>query len=279
MSSLRTRLATMATMSVLLAATLAAAPVAAASNDRHHDRDLTCRAGAIAPGTYNSIVVAGDCAIPTGLVTVRGNVVLLARSSLWTEQGIAQLQVRGNLLVGHGAVLSLGCNITECLAPGVLSVSKAAAVTAAPTASTFERSALVGGDIRADDAAAVFAVFATVAGDIKIDDGGVGPRACAAGGVVKTRGGLQIESVLVLFYTIADGSVRVTHTRACLLFVAFTMVGVDLVETGNWAVGNGNALVGNLIGRDLLCRRNTPAPIAQMNTVGRHSVGQCAIGG
>jgi hypothetical protein len=68
-----------------------------------------CGGGGIAGGYYASIVVTGDCTMPMGTVTVRGNVTIAPGAGLNVVTH-ATLTVFGNVIVEDGGVLALGCS-------------------------------------------------------------------------------------------------------------------------------------------------------------------------
>jgi hypothetical protein len=85
---------------------------------------LTCSGtptgpGSIAPGTYSSLRVVGFClGPPTGNVVVIGDVTVAKGAALAANypalapgapEGDANWLIRGNVRVGHGATLLLGC--------------------------------------------------------------------------------------------------------------------------------------------------------------------------
>jgi hypothetical protein len=68
-----------------------------------------CSGGAIPAGAYASITITGICTMPIGQVTVAGNVTIQPGAGL-NAVTRATLTVRGNLSVGEGGVLGLGCS-------------------------------------------------------------------------------------------------------------------------------------------------------------------------
>jgi hypothetical protein len=68
-----------------------------------------CAGGSVATGTYSSLTISGICAIDNGNVTVLGNLTLGPNAGLNAALGGFDLHVGGNLLVGSGAILVLGC--------------------------------------------------------------------------------------------------------------------------------------------------------------------------
>lgn len=82
--------------------------------------NYTCPAGSIPPGTYGSILVTGICYMPAGNITVQGNVTVAPGALLdvvtpgdpTTGPPVvpATVSIGGNVIVGKGAVLLLGCS-------------------------------------------------------------------------------------------------------------------------------------------------------------------------
>ena len=81
-----------------------------------------CTGGNVPPGTYNSMIITGVCYMPAGTVSIRGNLYILPGDLL---DGAATpgdptnnpnpilpatVLVGGNVYVGSGAVLALGCS-------------------------------------------------------------------------------------------------------------------------------------------------------------------------
>jgi hypothetical protein len=108
----------------LLSSLLVGSATANASPSSAHG-DYTCSGGTlqplnpsiIQPGTYRSITVTGNCLIPGGTVTVRGNVTVQKNAVLVVNlpggptmpEDDATLNVGGSAFVGQGATLILGC--------------------------------------------------------------------------------------------------------------------------------------------------------------------------
>lgn len=70
----------------------------------------TCNSGPIAAGTYSTLAIAGNCSIPTGTVVVQGNLTILPGASLDVSSQQATLVVYGNVTIGNGATFILGCS-------------------------------------------------------------------------------------------------------------------------------------------------------------------------
>lgn len=116
--------------------------------------------GILASGTYHGLTVSGFCLVPDGVdVTVRGNVTITPGSTLFaiTTQS---MRVTGNITVGSGAILALGCG------PGV----GCDGVGDDPAPSTD----VVHGAIKATDALAMYLNGDTVYGNVTFRGGGWG---------------------------------------------------------------------------------------------------------
>ena len=84
----------------------------------------TCSGGNIAPGTYGSVTVTGTCYVPTGAVSIHGNLTLAPGSLLDAVSPAppaptgselpGDVYVSGNVIVGQGAALGLGCSPSIC---------------------------------------------------------------------------------------------------------------------------------------------------------------------
>jgi hypothetical protein len=80
----------------------------------------TCTGGNIPPGTYKSMLITGLCYMKAGTIVVRGNLTVGARALLDAGANpgdppskpvvTATVHVGGNVFVGKGAVLVLGCS-------------------------------------------------------------------------------------------------------------------------------------------------------------------------
>jgi hypothetical protein len=69
-----------------------------------------CTGGTIAPGTYNSLVITGICALPnSGTVTVNNGLTIASTGDLDGGK-LGTLIVNGNITVNKGATLLLGCS-------------------------------------------------------------------------------------------------------------------------------------------------------------------------
>ena len=98
-----------------LIATAAAASAAPSWTGHKYD----CTGGNVPSGTYDSILITGICYMPAGTVVVRGNLTVAPGALLDAATPgdpaanpllPATVRVNGNVRVGRGAVLVMGCS-------------------------------------------------------------------------------------------------------------------------------------------------------------------------
>jgi hypothetical protein len=228
---------------------LIGSPLAAGASGSHGG--LTCSGGSatpnfspsiIPPGSYESITVTGTCLIPGGTVDVDGKLSVEAGATLIANfpaspqgpEGDAILKVGGNVSVGQGATLLMGC------AP-----SFGCAVT------TPDR---VGGNLRADGALGVVLHAVTIGGNLTIRGGGGQDYRCTGQGGFAAFGS-------PVFSTLDDGNVggnlSVSGYQSCWLGIARDKVGGNVRFSDN-ALGDPDAIeiLSNTIDGNLSCRGN-----------------------
>jgi len=276
-------------LGVQLAASMAAGADTRARHGHGPSSAYTCTGGTIPAGTYRSITVTGVCSTPAGDVTISRDL-LVAPSALLDSVSPgdpttgapvvpATLHVGGDVVVGRGAVLLLGCS------PQI--------ACANPPSVTFDT---IGGDLTAIGAQAVVLHSVEVRGDVTILGGGGGPAAdtCAA-----QLPGAPTNTALApwsldpgLYYTpvysdVEDasigGSLTVAGLDSCWLGTLRDEVGHDAWIARNH-MGDHDAMeVGsNLVGGSLGCWSNSPAVQfgdggAAPSIVGHRATGQCSF--
>src|SRR5689334_17517619 len=116
-------------------------------------KPTTCSGGTIAAGTYDGLVVSGNCTFANGAaITINGNLTV-ADGAILNDHGggpATTVHVTGNAIVGRGGVLGLGT-----YAPG-------------PTHTV----AVVDGNVIANGAASLYLSRATVHGNVVVNGGG-----------------------------------------------------------------------------------------------------------
>lgn len=243
--------------------------------------NYTCKGGPIPPGTYQSIVVSGVCSTPLGNVTVKRNVTVEPGALL--DNGTpgdpaksptvaAQLYVGGDVRVGKGAVLILGCSPNS---------SCSGSKTAPPGIS----SATIKGSVTANQPLGVVVHSSSIGGDFTVTGGGGGTGVCAPPapapwskdpGLTGLPPYTDVEDVSIGGnYTIAGmsscwlGSLR-NQIQGNATFIGNQMGDPDAMEIGN-----------NLISRNLTCYNNSPAPQfgdgASSDLVAGRAKGQCGF--
>jgi hypothetical protein len=254
-----------------------------------------CTGGNVPPGTYRSVTISGVCTMSNGNVVVKGN--LTVKPGALLDNGApgdpttaptvaAQLYVGGNVWVGKGAVLILGCSPnsscggnstgTPPTGPGISSATIRGSVTAIGAQGVVVHSSSIGGN------------FTDIGGG-----GGAAAQSCAAQDPSQPTNtalepwsldpALDFTPVFTDFedstiggsYTIASvsscwlGSLR-NEIRGDATFVGNQMGDPDAMEIGN-----------NLINHDLICFKNNPAPQfgdgASSDLVGGRAKGQCSF--
>jgi hypothetical protein len=187
-----------------------------------------CSGGAIANGVYASLEISGACSIPDGGdVAVNGGLTLDPGSSL-DQLSVSKVRINGNVVVGQGAVLGLGCTVIgmDCAANSVDRVG--GNITAVNAETMYLDGVSVGGNVTSTGGGGLYDTFAfkdnTVKGNVTITG---------------WNGGGWIGMIRNVVY----GTVTYTNNT-----------GGDYGSDPNDA----NEVVHNTVGRDLICSGNTP---------------------
>lgn len=250
---------------LLLAAMLPGATVASAASP------YTCTGGAIPPGTYSSLTVAGTCAIPSGMVTVLGDVTVMPGASLNAavddaSAGIpsGDLVVSGDMFVGQNAILLLGC------APSLECTS--------PTQSK------IAGSLRADRPLAMILHGNAIGGHVSVTGGG-GGLSCDPNAAVS--GALGLPPVLPAYSTFEGnkitGGVSVSQMESCWFgFIRNEVSGAVSFQNNKMLDPDAMEFVTNDIRGSLKCSGNSPAPQVgdsggAPNEVTGAKLGQCKM--
>lgn len=223
--------------------------------------------GSAVSGTYNgNLTITGNAYVASGAtLTVRGNLTIAPGACL-DAFSLGTVIVGGNVLVGSGAILALGCS------PGALGPPLDQAPCDGQTTSD-----VVGGSIVANQPLTMYLTADTIRGNV-ISNGGGGPNALTTSYPIKENsigGNLIVQGWQGAWF----GALR-NHVRGNAIFEnnsAFipgvTGQGPDSTEIAT------NTVSGNLI-----CLGNSPA--AQIgdsggspNTVTGHKIGECAAPG
>ncbi len=284
--------------SLLLFGVLAASGTASASPVIS---GYTCSGGNVPAGTYSSITVTGVCSMSAGTIEVRGNVTVEPGALLdavtpgdglavapppdfpiqllpsGTPLVPATLLVGGNVTVGAGGVLFLGCS------PNI----------SCPQAVTYDR---IGGNLTASGALGVVVHSTSIGGNFTVSRGGGGPDvvdgvasgACDVAASAPAPWGNDPSLVGTPVYTDAEdnsvgGNLSITGLQSCWLGALRNRVGGSMTVTDN-TMGDPDATeIGtNLVSRDMSCSGNDPKVQygdggASPNMVGGAAQGECGF--
>lgn len=220
-----------------------------------------CTGGSIPAGTYNSLIVAGECTVDAGIVKVTHDVAVRPNAALIAAFGNGpQLAVGGNLTVASNATLVLGCEpeASPCINDPDQSVG------------TYSSRGTVAGDLIALNAYAVIVHDSTVGHDLSIRGGGGGYNCSTAG-----------------FFTVEDVSVGHNATIAGLQtcwggFFRTTVGGDFLYRNVATADPDGNEIQTNVVQGNATCSGNNPQAQSGdsagfMNVVFGHANGECGL--
>jgi hypothetical protein len=224
----------------------------------------TCTGGSVAGGNYDSLVIAGACAVDSGPVTVQGDLIVKPGADLYAAFGGSDLTVGGNLSVGANAVVVLGCEASEfpCLNDDQNN----------PTMNSSDSV----GNLNANGALAVLSHNNAYFGDVNVHGGGGGldcdPRDALMGG--PAYGTFEDDTI--------GGSASITGFHSCWLGFFRENVAGSVQFNGNRTLDpDGNEVQTNTIGGDLACQGNSPKPQqgdseGSPNVVGGQATGQCS---
>lgn len=261
---------------------LQASQAAPAAND-------TCTGGAISAGSYRVLRVTGTCDIPSGVVNAAQ--VLVAPGGFLDAASDGQpaaepaddtdgdagqqadgdfdeviapggdLHVTGNIAVGGGAGLILGCTPSEgCSGSNDVSV---------------------GGNINADNAEFVIVHGATIGGNIVLNGGGGGVT-CGPDSLMGTAPAFGGPAFMNVEESTIGRNLVVSGVQSCWFGTFRDTVGGNEIVTGNqFADPDATEVASNTINGNLVCSGNDPA--AQVgdseganNEVQGHALGECA---
>jgi hypothetical protein len=221
---------------------------------------LTCSGGQISSGTYSRIMVTGDCTVPDGAnVVVRHNVVVAPNAS-FDAVSHSTVTIYGNLTAGAGSFVGLGCTPAH-----------GCDGDAETTTSTHD---FVGHNV------VLHGVFnAALNGDH------------IGGNLISTGGGAGTDFPGFIPFSVKDDTIDknvvVTGLSTIWFGVIRSTIGGNVVLQ-NIQLGDpdGDEVVANTIGKNLICSGNNPAPqfgdaVEEgppgygPNTVGGKAIGQC----
>lgn len=225
-------------------------------------------AGTALSGPYHNLTVSGIAYVANGAtLTVSGNLTLAPGSCL-DAFSTGTVQVGHNVIVGTGATLALGC------APGSNGPPPLAPCYYTTTDDT------VGGNITADQPETMYLTAVTVGGNVVSNGGGFGTP-----GLSFPVKNMNIHGNLILQGWHGGPGAWIGALR--------NQVGGNVVISNNvgYRPGENNPndsteVVGNTVGKNLICQNNTPPALYGdaydptigngPNIVGHKAIGECA---
>jgi hypothetical protein len=237
-------------------------PSATASAAAPEAHPYTCHGGVIGPGNYSSVTIAGDCSIPAGTVSVRGNLTVESGKSLNAGSPAATVSISGRVLVKKDAIFILGCSPSfPC--PG----------------STNDR---VGGGVVADHALAVILHGNTIKGGISMWGGGGGVGCAPNAALTAVLGMGPIPAFSSFENNRIDGGVSVSGYQSCWLgFIRNDSHGSVTFRNNILADPDAVEIATNTIHGNLRCSGNSAALLdvpsgGLPNVVSGRKLGQCS---
>jgi hypothetical protein len=223
----------------------------------------TCSGGAITPGTYDSYSVTGHCTLVSGTLNVNGNLDVADGAYLDAVYKNAVVNVGGNVKVGKGAILGIGCAffVSDCGLPGPV---------------VFPQQT-VGGNIIANQPLTIYLDHTTVQGNVVSNGGGPGTS--------------EFLNFAVKDNTI-NGNLIMQGWQGGWIGAIRNNVGGNLNFSDNASVvtddgstppdSDSSEVTSNTVGGNLICQGNSPSaqigdvPGGHANAVGGNKIGECA---
>ncbi len=269
---------------VILLLTVVATAGTAEAQPTQSPNTYVCTGGSIPAGSYNSILVTGVCSTPSGTVVVRHDLTVGRKALLDAvtpgdppgpnAQLPATVLVGGNVSVGAGAVLLLGCSPDQGCNGGV----------------NYDR---IGGNLTGVGDLAVVVHSASIAGNVSLLGGGGGVAGAPGSGAcfaAPTPAPWSSDTALngsPVFSDFEDstigGSYTVAGVRTCWLGTFRTHIAGNTTWVGNRTSDpDGNELATNSTAGSMICLSNIPATQfgdsgGSPNIVGRQAIGQCGF--
>ena len=275
---------------------LVAGPAAAASSRYRCTGDLSNIPASVGvlQGTYNGDVqVSGACAVLAGPTVINGNLTVLPGSTLLAAFGETNFQpgspsstltVHGNVKVGAGATLIMGCNTTSFT---FLDDPASNDQSITPSLSSPDS---VSGNVTSTQPLGVIVHSTGIGGNVTENGGGGGVSCAPPAGTIFSVIGFPAYSDYE--DSTVGGNLGVRGLASCWLGMARVDVGGNmLVLQDHLADPDAVEIIGNSIDGNLVCQQNSmvwdsidisptgdlyprlPAP----NTVNGHRVGQCVL--
>jgi hypothetical protein len=222
-------------LALVLAALPGASPAIAAQS-------YTCMGGEVPAGTYQSLTIAGNCAITTTAVVVLGDLVLKPGSSLNAALPPGgNLTVYGDAVVWKDAIFVLGCAPSVC--PAKLTDDK------------------IYGSLRAYDPLALITHGNYFGGHISVQGGG-GGKTCEPNARVMAALGLPFPLPAYVNFERSqmDGGASISGLQSCWFgFVGNEVDGTVSIQNNSFFDDDATEVVSNHINGSLVCSGNSPA--------------------
>lgn len=253
----RTRTRILAALAGAAALLLPTTPALADAQPRHA-APYWCTGGAIPSGHYRTIVVSGDCYVPSGAtIRVDGDIVVQEDASLDAQSAPSKITVRHNVIGWAGSFVGLGCQ------PPWLTGNSAHECMTDPNDYS---NIAVKGSVFITDAAIVMLNGITVGGNVVLRGGGSGIWSVKNNMIGRNLGvsDLTTEWLGVMFNRIGG-----------------TAVLSDIIITDTHPGAPGVYIVRNVVKKDLVCMALNPGVSGgfvpgSVNVVGGRALGQCA---
>jgi hypothetical protein len=241
----------------------------------------TLAAPGVLAGTYHGdVVVIGACAVNGGAAVIKGDLILAPHSVLnatfalndVAKAGTSSLTVHGDIKVGTGATLAMGCepNFSPCSDD-----------PNAGTGGTLTGQNKVSGSVRASGALGVLLHASKIHGDVTMIGGG-GGATCA----IPTTGFFSVLGSPV-FSDAEDntigGDLRIAGLQTCWMGALRNQVGGSIFTGFNtMADPDANEVLANVVRGNIACVGNTPATqygdsASSPNQVRGTAFGECAF--
>jgi hypothetical protein len=269
--------------SLALATVVLGAGAAGAAQSDHHQRNTctgTFKAPGVLAGKYKgNVVVTGVCAVNGGAAVIKGDLILAPGSALNATfalnaagTGTSSLTVKGDVKVGPGALLAMGCepNFSPCTDD-----------PNASTGGTLTGQNKVFGDIRAFQALGVLLHASTIKGDVSLHGGG-GAESCNPP-FPGAFADLQSPPFSDAEDNTIGGNLTMTGLQSCWLGALRNSVrGNVFVARNTMADPDAMEILANRIHGSIACFSNSPAVQygdsgSSPNLVKRHAFGECGF--
>lgn len=235
---------------------LPGASVAAAADIQSY----TCNGGVIAPGTYDSVTVAGPCAIPAGTVTILDGLTVGSGGSLNAVSPAATVNISGGVLIERDGILILGCSPSfPCATPTNDHVS---------------------GGIVADHPLALILHGDTIKGGISMWGGGGGVSCAPNPSLSAVLGMGPIPAFSSFENNHIYGAVSVSGYESCWLgFLRNTTDGSVTFQNNILFDPDAVEIATNTVRGDLQCSGNSAVLLEEgtPNVVSGRKLGQCSV--